>query len=200
MVAPSGAVTLGTGARSPLTEQVTAGAGRRRVGEGGFEPPTASSQSWCATTAPLPGNALLATCASVSSRVHDEPAPCACTRENCPASDRGNMKLATRVRSGLASRCCTDGSRARHRLVARPAGAAASGPGYWMLGSDGGVFSFSVPFLGSAACHRPARVRRTSLTAASPTAPASFRLDARRRRILDPQRRQGNHHRVRQCR
>ena len=27
----------------------------RVVGEGGFEPPTASTQSWCATTAPLPG-------------------------------------------------------------------------------------------------------------------------------------------------
>ncbi|MCU1456089.1 MAG: Esterase [Actinomycetia bacterium] len=35
--------------------------------------------------------------------------------------------------------------------VGSPAGAAAPAPGYWLLGGDGGVFSFDAPFFGAAA-------------------------------------------------
>ena len=62
------------------------------------------------------------------------------------------MKLATRVRPGLRIAVLLATVVALGvGLFAAPASATASGPGYWLLGSDGGVFSFSVPFLGSAA-------------------------------------------------
>ena len=56
------------------------------------------------------------------------------------------MKLATRVRFAVLVATVVALAVA---LLAAPAGAA--GPGYWLLGSDGGVFSFGVPFFGSAA-------------------------------------------------
>jgi hypothetical protein len=58
------------------------------------------------------------------------------------------MKLATRVRFAvlIATVVALAGA-----LFAAPAGAATAGPGYWLLGSDGGIFSFGVPFFGSAA-------------------------------------------------
>src|SRR4026208_1379794 len=68
-----------------------------RVGEGGFEPPTASSQRRCATTAPLPGNALLAPNTSVSSACSSRTGA-ARDRRGVRASERGDMKLATRMR------------------------------------------------------------------------------------------------------
>ena len=62
------------------------------------------------------------------------------------------MKLATRGRSGLRIVVLLATVVALGvGLFAAPASATTSGPGYWLLGSDGGVFSFSVPFLGSAA-------------------------------------------------
>jgi hypothetical protein len=64
------------------------------------------------------------------------------------ASDRGDMNLATRLRCGvLLATVVALGV----GLLASPASANGVTPGYWLLGSDGGVFAFGVPFHGSAA-------------------------------------------------
>ena len=57
------------------------------------------------------------------------------------------MKLATRVRFAVLVAIVA----ALAVALARGARGRGAGPGYWLLGSDGGVFSFGVPFLGSAA-------------------------------------------------